>query len=208
MYPQLNLTPDEQTIVFKVRQLIGDEPEPYVDDILNVDACGKVKAGGTIYELEEPKGYPLQVDINGNEYTQVNNPTVIGYKLLQFSSPVLVSGANLMVLYNHFRHADAEIIDTYDTSAYIYLVQACNLTADDIGIDLLTLSTAYVLLTNDMSDYIKSAVSLGDSDSTFDAARRPTHLGDLLKLIAGQLKEAVETKKACKMLSLPVYKVE
>jgi hypothetical protein len=208
MYPQLSLPPTDQSIVYKIRQLIGDEPEPFVDDILNIDTCSRVTAGGTIYELEEAKGYPLKVLVNGVEYTQLNNPQVLGYKLLVFSGATLVDGANLTVVYNHFRHSDSDIIDTYDTSAYTYLVEACNLTPDEIGIDLLSLSTAYILLTNDLSVYVKSAVSLADSDSSFEAFRRPMHLVDLLKLISGQLKSALETKKRCKMMSLPVYKVE
>ena len=206
MYPQLNLPVQDQTVVYKIRQLIGDEQEPFVDDISNVDSCSNIKAGGTIYELEEPKGYPLQVYVNGTEYTAISNPTVIGYKLLQFSTPTLVSGANLVVVYNHFRHSDADIIDTYDTSAYVYLVQACNLTPDEIGVDLLALSTAYLLLSNDVSEYAKAAASLSDSDSQFDTSKRPQFILDMMKLISGQLKEALEVKKRfCLVKLLPVF---
>lgn len=208
MYPQVNLTAEESAIIFKIRQIIGDEPEVYVDDINNINSCSRIMASGTIYQLEEPKGYPIEIYVNGIEYTSITNPTVIGNKILKFSTPVLLPGYSITVIYNHFKHSDIEILDTYDTSAFMYLVQQCNLTPEELGIDLLILATSYILLLKDYNNYIKSAISLEDSDSRYDASRRPQYLGDLLKSISKDLQKAIEIKTKCKMLSLPVYKVE
>jgi hypothetical protein len=204
------LTSEEEEIVFRVRQLIGDEKEVFVDDTYAGTSCGggEVLASGTMYKLQEPKGYPLEVYVGGQEYTTSGNPTVLGYKFLKFASPVLVSGAKITVVYEHFKHSDLEIIDTYDSGALTYLTAQCNLSIEELGIDLLVLSTAYILLTKDLSVYVQSAVELQDSDSKYNASTRPNGLKDLLKMIQDQLKGAIEAKTKCKMLYLPVYKVE
>lgn len=208
-YPtEASFTVAEQEIIFRIRQLISDTKEIFVDDVANVNSCGKVTASGTMYQLEEPKGYPLEVYVNGIEFTSPTNPKMLGYKFLQFSSSVLVSGASLTVVYEHFNHSDLEILDTYDSSSLTYLVSACNLTLDEIGPDLIVLATAYILITKDLQEFIKSAVNLEDSDSRFDASRRPQYLNDLLKRIGDQLKEGIEAATQCKLLALPVYKVE
>lgn len=210
MYPiEVELTSAELDIVFRVRTLIGDEKEIFIDDI-NSASCATVLASGSIYQLQEPKGYPLQILLNGEELTTSGSVTanVLGYKYIQFSSPVVTRGSNLLVTYNHFRYSDIEILDIYDTAATTFLTNQCNLTTTEIGIDLLVLSTAYVLLTKDLNDYIKGAVTIEDGDSSFNASSRPGALMNLLKMIASQLKDSIETKTNCKMLSLPVYKVE
>jgi hypothetical protein len=205
--PENTYSTQEEEIIFRIRQLIGDEKEVFVDDT-NTAYSPNIKANGTIYQLEEPKGYPLEIYVNGTEYSGTNNPVILSYKMLQFNTPILVSGANLTVIYEHFRHSDDEIINTYDTSATTYLVAQCNLTMEDYGIDLLVLATAYILLMKDLSNYIKSAISLQDSDSQVDTSGRPTVLRDLLKAIADELLLALKAKTSCKLLSLPVYKVE
>lgn len=201
-------TVQEQEIIFRIRQLISDTKEVFVDDVPNVNACGKVTASGTMYQLDEPKGYPLNVFVNDIEYTTSGNPQILGYKYLKFATSVLVSGASLTVIYEHFNHSDLEIIDTYDSSSTTYLIDVCNLTIEDIGPDLLLLATAYILISKDLQDFIRSAVNLEDSDSRFDASKRPQYLNDLLKRIGDQLKSGIEAATKCKMLSLPVYKVE
>lgn len=206
-YPIEYLTVGEQEIVFRIRQLVGDEVEVYVDD-KDIALCSNVTASGTIYQLDEPKGYPLQVNVGGTDYNTVLDPKVIGYKLLQFQSSVLTSDKHITVVYNHFRHSDTEIIDTYDTSAMTYLTAQCNLDINDLGIDLLVLATAYILLTKDLNNYIKSAVEVQDGDSRFNSVRRPEYLQLFMKEIASELKNSLGKKMSCKMLSLPVYKIE
>lgn len=208
MYPsEVVFTQPEADIVFRIRQLIGDSKEIYIDD-KNTTYCSTVLASGTTYQLEEPKGYPTQVFVNNVEFSDPFNPLVLGYKFLKFTSPVLVSGAQITVFYEHFRHSDLEIIETYDTAATTYLNDQCNLTNVDLGIDLLVLATAYIFLQNDLSTYIASAISLEDADSKYNASTRPQYLVSLLNQISKELKNAIEAKTRCKMLSLPVYKVE
>jgi len=204
------LSVEEMEVAFRIRQLIGDEKEIFVDDTYEGKGCGggSVVASGTMYQLQEPKGYPLEVYVGGVEYTANTNPSVLGYKFLKFNSPVLVSGTKITVVYEHFRHSDQEIVDTYDSGSLTYLTAQCNLSIAELGMDLLVLATAYILLTKDISVYAKSAVEIQDSDSRFDAKSRPSAMKDILKVIGDQLKAALESRTKCRMLSLPVYKVE
>lgn len=210
MYPvEQVFTLEEEEIIFRIRQLIGDDKEVFVDE-KNV-SFSNILASGTMYEFSEIKAYPQEIYVNGIEYTSITNPSIIGYKFLKFSAPVLVSGANLTVIYDHFRHSDVEIIQTYDTSAFTYLTKQCNLTVEELGVDLLVLSTAYILLMKDLNTYIKSAIRIKDSDSEFDGSGtsgRPTLVMNLLKSIADELLVSLKAKTSCKMLHLPVYKVE
>jgi hypothetical protein len=217
MYPpEASFTVEELEIIFRIRQLIGDEKETFIDDVSDVSVCADVSASGSIYGLQEPKGYPQSIYVDGVEYISTSGTEgveVLGYKYLRFTntSPTLVAGTSLVVIYEHFSHSDLEILNTYDTSATTYLVAQCNLSVEDLGLDLLVLATAYVLLSKDLSVYIKSAVEMEDSDSKFVGSRRPQSLQSLLNGkngIAECLKAALEKKTSCKMLSLPIYKVE
>lgn len=214
MYPQeINLTPAEEEIVFRIRQLIGDDKNTFIDDVPDTGATSRVKMSGLTYELEEPKGYPLEVYVDGTEYTSTSGALglqVLSYKILRFTatSGVLGLGNSLLVVYNNFRHSDLEIINTYDTSAKTYLVAQCNLSDEELGVDLLVLATAYILLSKDLRGYIENSVRMRDSDSEFDASARPGALRGLLSDIQKTLKDALERKMSCKMLSLPVYKIE
>jgi hypothetical protein len=208
-FPQeLVLTPEEEVIVFKIRQLIGDEKKTAVDEVYSVDHCATVKLQGSMYGLEDPKGWPTDIVVNGAVVT--SGVEVLSYEFLKWDSipGPLVDGASLTVVYNMFRHSDMEILNTYDNAAYLYLTGQCGLSDTDLGEDLLTLSTAYVLLSKDMSIYVSEAVNLEDSDSKYDASRRPQALATFMKMISDELKNALEIKRGCKMMSLPVYKVE
>lgn len=208
MYPvEQELSPEESEIVSRIRTLIGDYKEVFVDDTSS--KCGsKVLANGTMYQLEEPKGYPLEIFVNGIEYDDPADITVVGYKYLKFSTPVLASGVDLTVIYEHFKHSDTDILETYDTSSMTYLTAQCNLSVEELGVDLLILATAYVLLMNDLNEYIKSAIRLVDSDSEFDGTRRAGLINDLLNNISKELLASLKAKTSCKLMNLPVYKVE
>ena len=208
MYPPEQVfSVEELEIVFRIRQLIGDEKEVYVDDG-TVGADIQSVASGTMYQLQEPLGWPQEVYVNDVEFTSSSNPSVVGYKYLKFSSGALTTGASLTVVYDHFRHSDLTVLNVYDTSAFTYLTGQCNLTVEELGVDLLVLAAAYILLQKDLNVYVKSAVELQDSDSRYDASSRPRYLSDLLDKIGKALTDALEQKTKCKMISLPVYKVE
>lgn len=206
-YPQEVTDNSELEIIFRIRQLIGDEAEVFIDDRV-IDGCAGVTMSGMTYQLEEPKGYPMSIYVDGNEYTSLAEVAVIGYKYIKFNSSILLEGQRVTVVYHHFRHSDLEIINTYDTGAFTYLTGQCNLTPEEIGIDLLVLATSYILLQKDLNNYIKAAVKLGDSDSEYDASQRPRYLKDLLSQIRGELQDSLKAKMNCKVISLPVYKIE
>ena len=66
MFPrEITLTSSEEVIVFKIRQLVGDEKRTVVDDIYSVDHCANVKLDGSMYGFEEPKGWPVEVYVSG-----------------------------------------------------------------------------------------------------------------------------------------------
>ena len=176
------LTQEEQEIVFRLRCLTGDTKEVYVDE-LSLDSS-HISASGTMYKLQEVPGYPTEVWVDGLEITSTSDLIVLGYKYLKFTSPILSVGTSLLVIYEHFRNSDKEIIDTYDTAAMTYLTKQCGLSMEELGIDLLVLATAYVLLMRDINTYITSAVRLRDSDSEFDGTNRVGLLRDILNNIS------------------------
>lgn len=211
--PEIILSIEEEQLISKIRNLTGDIEEVFIDDVTSAGVCSRVKMNGSLYELEEPKGYPINIYVNGVEFTDTTGPfgvVVIGDKYLRFTdtSGVLNENTHLVVIYNHFRNSDVDILNLYDTGARVYLTAECNLSDEDLGEDLLALSTAYALLTKDMSEYVSNAVDLSDSDSRYNASNRPNALAKLLQIIGDRLKHAIEVKTRCKMLRLPVYKVE
>lgn len=211
--PEIILSVEEEEIIFRIRQLTGDTKEVFVDNVVtNSSLCSNI-ISSNLYELQEPLGYPLEISVDNIQYTTTSGEfgvEVLGYKYLKFtaSSGVLHDSSSLLVIYNHFRNSDINILNTYDTSAFTYLTSQCNLDVDDVGVDLLILGTAYVLLTKDMSKYIKDGIKVADSDSSIDLTARASNLSRFLDYTAKSLKEAIEVKTRCKMLRLPVYKVE
>ena len=213
-------TVDEQDIIFRIRQLISDEKEVFVDEVNVVPNLPSIQVSGSIYTLEEPKGYPQELYINGVEYgTTTTGSTavdVLSYKMLKFVLTAgvgpLQAGKTLTIIYDHFRNSDVEIINTYDVGAYTYLVNQCGLDEEgDIPIDLLVLATAFIFLTKDIHKLSSEAVELRDSDSQFISAGATggvRNLMDLLKLINSQLLDSLNTLMKCKMMRLPIYKVE
>lgn len=213
MYPiDIPLTTEEEILIFQIRQLIGDQESLYIDDVPNVGSCSRVMMNGTIYTLEEPKGYPTNIYLNTIEYTStsgVYGAKVLGNKYIQFNTAgVLTQDSHLVVVYNHFINSDSEILNIYDTSAKFYLTGQCNLQEEYLSPELLGLSTAYVILTSRLSYYIENAVKLEDSDSKFDASRRPDAIAKLLDHVYKALKSGIELKSKCKVMSLPIFKVE
>lgn len=209
MFPsEITLTTAEQAIVFQIRQLIGDEKRTVVDDLYDVTQCSRVKVQGSMYALEEPKGYPLEIRLSGAPV--VSGVEVLGYEYLQWDTVPgpLTANVPLSVVYEKFRHSDLEIINTYDNGATNYLVSQCSLTATELSQDLLILSTAYALLSKDLSVYVSEAATLEDSDSKYDTSRRPDSLIKFMQMVQKCLKDALAVKTRCKLMSLPVYKVE
>lgn len=215
MFPsEVALTVDEEVIVFRVRGLIGDEKRTVVDEIYDIDSCANVKVDGSMYGMEEHKGWPIDVRVGGVPVTSgaVSSGVVevLNYEYLRWNTVPgpLVAGTSLSVVYNHFRYSDLEIINTYDTGATTFLAGQCGLTSAQIGPDLLVLATAYALLSNDLQKYINEAVNLEDSDSKIDASRRPQSLTTYMNTLSKELIRALEAKTRCKVMSLPLYKVE
>lgn len=221
MYPaEAAFSIAEQENILRIRQLIGDNKETFVDDVLVTPYVSNVKVSGTMYELEEPKGYPTEIFINGVEVTSTigyGSASVLSYKFLRFIPtsgaivPPLNTGNQLVVVYDHFRYSDVEILQAFDYNATTYLVNQCGLDYEDLTIDLLILATAFILLSGDMYKLSSEAVELEDSDSVFRSAGATGGLRtlmDLMKIINDQLLAALNTKMRCKMMSLPIYKVE
>ena len=122
MFPsEVVLTPSEEVIVFRVRSLIGDEKRTVVDEVNDVGLCGNVKLEGSMYGMEEHKGWPIDIRVGGVPVTSgaVASGTVeiLNYEYIRWNTipGPLVNGTSLSVVYNHFRHSDLEIINVYDT---------------------------------------------------------------------------------------------
>lgn len=215
MYPpDAVFTVEQAAVITRIRQLIGDSKEVYIDDIRNAgDGCNNVSSNGNIYEMEEAPGYPLEVYVDGTEFIAISGAEgleVIGYKYLRFTgtAPVITSSSSLLVIYHGFRNSDFDILETYLDGATTYLVAQCNLDEVDLTQDLLVLATAYILLGKDLAQYASEAVRLADSDSSYDNTARGRILQSLMDNVYKTLKDGIEAKTRCKLHSLPVYKVE
>lgn len=208
--PDIVLTQAEQDIVSRVRSLIGDTKEVFIDDFPQISICDEISSDGTLYQFRETRAYPLEITISGVEITgSGNNPQVLSYKYLKFNSPgPLTLNTQFRVIYEKFRHSDKEILNVYDTGAFTYASQKCNLDVEAIPIDLLVLITAYILLQSDLNLYIGSAVSLRDADSQFDAQVRAEILRKHLEHVSDEIETYLKSLTSCVMMNLPVKKVE
>ena len=120
LYPtEVNLTSTENRVIDRIRLLIGD-PYDLVRDFGD-DTLSNLTPGGNVYKLGE-KGWPISINVGGTQYTDLNNPTVNGYRYLKFNQDIseitTVSGVSygVDIWYYTFRYSDKEILDAYDNT--------------------------------------------------------------------------------------------
>lgn len=170
LYPgEVTLTSAENRVVDRVRLLIGD-PYDLVRDH-GEEALSNLYPGGNVYKLNE-KGWPISINMGGVQYTDLNNPTVNGYRYLKFnqdvSSTATVSGVTygIDVWYYTFRYSDKEILDAYDNTP-----APIGLTTTSASTEAYVLNCAIDLLRGELwLDLTEDGAKFTDDKSLYDPA--------------------------------------
>jgi hypothetical protein len=170
--PEIALSDDDREITESIRITLGDsgliERDVYsaADPQSNAACAAQIDLAGCTWELEEWKGWPQKVLLNGIEKTDINDPQVIGYRYLSFSGTSPCITGSLDVYYNHFRFSDREILMAYDRARN--LLVACGLTEDRITTEMRIMQAAILLLEGEVRDVSSGAFKIVDGDTTYD----------------------------------------
>ena len=189
--PEIGLSEQDREIVESIRLTLGDfgiiERDFYDSTDSNSQfACSaQISSDQKTWELNEFKGWPQRVIINGEEKTSITDPQVLGYRFLTFSGSEACITGSLDIFYNHFRFADREILMAYDRSRN--LLVSCGLAGDQITTEMLIMQAAILLLEGENRDQTTGAVEIRDGDTSYSNTRaiqaRTEDLADLKQKI-------------------------
>lgn len=115
-YPaELYLTGAQQDTIFRLRQLVGDFKSVNRDYISSATGYDNVSEDTYTVSLDNPKGWPLEIAVDGVPFTTINDPVVNGYQFLTFSGTAIstVSGT-VDIWYDNFRFSDRELLEAYE----------------------------------------------------------------------------------------------
>ena len=170
--PEIALSDDDRLIVESIRITLGDsgliERDLYSasDPQSNAACAAQIDPNGCTWELQEWKGWPQKVLLNGTEKTDINDPQVIGYRYLSFSGTSPCITGSLDVYYNTFRFSDREILMAYDRA--VNLLVSCGLTSDAITTEMRIMQASILLLEGEIRDVSSGAFKIVDGDTTYD----------------------------------------
>ena len=170
--PEIALSDDDRLIVESIRITLGDsgliERDLYsASDPQSAASCAaQIDPDGCTWELEEWKGWPQKVVLNGTEKTDISDPQVIGYRYLSFSGTSPCITGSLDVFYNTFRFSDREILMAYDRA--INLLVSCGLTSDAVTTEMRIMQASILLLEGEIRDVSSGAFKIVDGDTTYD----------------------------------------
>ena len=177
--PEIGLSEEDLEIVESIRVTVGDMgsiERDLFDSSQPQDSSGcstQISSDQCTWELEEPKGWPQKVVLNGTNKTSLNDPQVLGYKYLVFSGSVCITGT-LDVFYNRFRFADREILVSFDRSVNL-ITASCNLSSTQITKEMRIMQTSILLLEGELRDINAgggSPIRVKDGDTEFDNRAR------------------------------------
>jgi hypothetical protein len=187
--PEIALSDDDREIIESIRVTLGDSGLIerdlfYASDPQSNAACAaQIDPAGCTWELEEWKGWPQRVLLNGIEKTDINDPQVIGYRYLSFSGTSPCITGSLDVYYNHFRFSDREILMAYDRSSN--LLVSCGLPVDSVTTEMRIMQASILLLEGEIREVSQGAFKIVDGDTTYDNSAmirsRTEDLSDLKK---------------------------
>lgn len=152
----------DQLVIDRIRTLCGDsiglrrEYNEYVN----------VHDDNRVYELDE-RGWPCVINIGEVVYKLTSNPTVNGYRYLQFDDDITtLSGVELDIdiYFYSFRHSDREIMEAYDNCP-----PPQGLTAATANAESYMLQTTIDLLSQELwQDATEDGALVKDDTSTYD----------------------------------------
>jgi hypothetical protein len=146
-YPkEFDFTSDDYYIINRVRLYLGDSKELNRDHVSSATGYDSISEDGFTHTFSNPKGWPLKVELDGIEYTTLDEPRINDFQFVTFSGVAIdTTSGTLDVWYDHFRHADSEILVTYNG-----LVPPPPLTEDQVTFELAAVCTALELLENEL----------------------------------------------------------
>ena len=176
--PEIGLSREDREIVESIRVVVGDlgsiERDSF-DSSNPQDAsncASQISSDRCTWELEQPKGWPQKVILNGEPKTSLADPQVFGYKFLVFSGTACITGT-LDVFYNNFRFSDREILVSFDRSVN-FITAGCSLTSTQITKEMRMVQTAILLLEGEIRDlnFSGDSVRITDGETEFDNTSR------------------------------------
>jgi hypothetical protein len=195
--PEVEYGTSDQMIIDRIRLYIGDPiglRREYGEEALS-----SIHGDGKTYEMDET-GWPAFINMAGEQYTSIDNPSVNGYRFLRFSEYideictecVTYSGScgedvskdvsqGVDIWYYTFRWSDRQIIEHYNNCP-----PPAPLTTDTATSEVYMVQTAIDLLRSELwEDSTEDGAMIKDEGSTYNPEPglkiRKDLLDDLLK---------------------------
>ncbi len=209
--PEIALTEQDREIVESIRITLGDLgliERDFFDssDSQSQFACAaQISADQCTWELNEFKGWPQRVVLNGEEKVSLSDPQVLGYRFLTFSGQACITGS-LDIFYNHFRFADREILLAYDRANN--LLVSCGLTSSQITTEMLIMQAAILLLEGELRDLQQSSIRIRDGDTTYDNTATVSARSRDLDDIRRKIRELIECARINASYSLQGVRID
>jgi len=198
-YPEeFDFTATEDTIILKMRQLIGGIKglgRLYIDGTTDTECeSAAILDDDKTIDLDE-KGWPLFITVNGTEFTTLDNPVVNGYQYLTFSG-TLASTDIIEIWYHTFEFSDIQLYNAYCNAMIPPMV-----TTDCVTQDHLMLQGAIDLLEGALiSDTIGDFAMIRDDQTVYDPSggagilrERGRVIERLRKQLDGLIKECIRS---------------
>lgn len=177
----------DQMVIDRIRVLCGDSIglKREYNEYVNVHDDGKV------YELEE-RGWPCVIKVGDVTYTSTSNPTVNGYRYLQFRDNITtLSGIDLDIdiFFYTFRHSDREILEAYDSCPPPQGLTTVTATSESY-----MLQTVIDLLSQELwQDATEDGASIKDDVSAYDPGGGQKVRVDLISKFQKRLDELIRS---------------
>lgn len=210
--PEIALSDQDREIVESIRITLGDIGTIERDFFNSVDSqsvfscTSQISDDKKTWELNEFKGWPRKVIINGIEKSNISDPQVIGYKFLTFSGTQACITGTLDIFYNHFRFSDREILLAFDRARN--LLVTCRLTTTQITNEMLIMQAAILLLEGELRDVQQGAISIRDGDTTYDNTRAIQSRTQDLTDLKQKIRDLVECAQVLSSYSLQGVRID
>jgi hypothetical protein len=155
-YPaEIDMSQSEQDTVFRIRSYTGDKKETNRDYISSSTSYDNVSTDGKTVELDNAKGWPLSICVDGAYYNDITDPVVNGYQFVTFSGTTIstISGS-ADIWYEHFRFSDREILDFYSVTEAPSFVPS-----DQITPEMAEVQTAISILEHELRNFMVTSAS-------------------------------------------------
>lgn len=166
--PEIAYGTADQRVIDKIRILIGDPVG--LNREYGIEAESSIHPDGRVYELDE-KGWPASINLYNQQYNELANPSVNGYKFLKFQEAInttvtTISGVeySINIWYYTFRWSDREIMKAYDEVLIPSPLTITNATAE-----VLLLQTSYDLLISETwENLVEDGAMIRDEQSVYN----------------------------------------